>query len=82
VRGSRRRSSWVSRLSEVRARSVQFLADVVAGAMGEEFTEASRANDGTSRVVSLEAADRAVLGKGALDRMDGRIAGIHNRIED
>ena len=46
---------------EVRAVTVQFRADVVAGAVGEIFRVAGVTDDGASRIVCLPAGDRLLL---------------------
>ena len=67
---------------EMRARAVDFMGDVVAGAMGKVVCKAGSADDGASRIVSFESADRAVFGEGLLDGIDGCVAGVAHGLKD
>ena len=66
----------------MRAGAVQFLLDVVAGAVREVCAEAGVADYIARRVVGLKALDRAVLAERGFDRGDGGIARIPRRLED
>ena len=52
---------------QVRARAVQLLADVVAGAMREVLAKAGCADHRAGRVVGLEAMNLTALGEGLLE---------------
>ena len=67
---------------EVRAGAVDFVGDVVAGAVREILGEAGGANHGAGGVVGFEAADRAALGEGVFDGADGGIARVADGFED
>ena len=67
---------------EVRAGAVNFVGDVVAGAVGEVVGESGRADDGAGRIVGFEAADGAAVGEGLLDGGDGSVAGVADGFKD
>ena len=67
---------------EVGAVAVQGDFDVVAGAVGEEVAKAGVADDGAGGVVGLPAGDGAAFGVGALNGLDGGIAGVADGVED
>ena len=67
---------------EVRAGAVDFVSDVVAGAMSEVVAEAGGADDGAGGIVGFEAADGAVGGEGRPDGADGGVAGVADGFED
>ena len=67
---------------EVCAGAVDFVSDVVAGAMGEVVGETGGANNGACGIISLEPADCAAFGEGLLDGADRRVARIADDFED
>ena len=67
---------------EMRAGAVNLVRDVVAGAMGEEISEAGGANDGAGGIVGLEAADGPVRGEGLLDSGDRGVARAADGVKD
>ena len=67
---------------EMRAGAVDFVGDVVAGAVGEPLGESGGANYVAGGIVGLKAADRLAGCERLLDGADGGIAGIAHGGED
>ncbi len=67
---------------EVRAGAVDLGCDIVAGAMGKILAKARRADHHAGGIVSLITADGAVGGKCLFNGVNGRVAGVADRLED
>ena len=67
---------------EVGSAAVEFGADVVAGAMGEEVGETGGTDDVAGGVVCLPAYDGRVGGERLLDGRDGGVASVADDVED
>ena len=82
--GVRQNAALVVRFKiiKVRAGAVNFVGDVVAGAMGKILAEARLANDRARRIVSFESTDGAVGSKGLLDDGDGGVARVAHGFKD
>ena len=66
----------------MRAGTMNFMRDIVAGSMGKPLGESGGADHVASGIVGLESADGTTGGEGLFDRADGGIASIAHRFKD